>query len=46
MSVVSGLILALAVFAVRWLYRTRRRAPIALAAGTLFGLLGSAVTHG
>ncbi|MET3203881.1 hypothetical protein ABIB17_001166 [Arthrobacter sp. UYEF6] len=46
MSVVNGLILALAVFAVRWLYPTRRRALIALAAGSLFGLLGAAVTHG
>lgn len=46
MSVVNGLILALAVFAVRWLYPTRRRALIALAAGALFGLLGAAVTHG
>lgn len=46
MSVVNGLILAVAVFAVRWLYPTRRRALIALAAGTLFGLLGAAVTHG
>ncbi|MCP9000406.1 hypothetical protein NFC73_11795 [Pseudarthrobacter sp. RMG13] len=46
MSVVNGLILAVAVFAVRWLYPTRRRALIALAAGTLFALLGAAVTHG
>ena len=46
MSVVNGLILAVAVFAVRWLYPTRRRALIAMAAGTLFGLLGAAVTHG
>jgi hypothetical protein len=46
MSVVNGLILAVAVFAVRWLYPTRKRALIALAAGTLFGLLGAAVTHG
>lgn len=46
MSVVNALILAVAVFAVRWLYPTRRRALIALAAGTLFGLLGAAVTHG
>ncbi|WP_248762179.1 hypothetical protein [Pseudarthrobacter sp. SSS035] len=46
MSVVNGLILAVAVFAVRWLYPTRRRALVALAAGTLFGLLGAAVTHG
>lgn len=46
MSVVNGLILALAVFSVRWLYPTRRRALIALAAGSLFGLLGAAVTHG
>lgn len=46
MSVVNGLILAVAVFAVRWLYPTRKRSLIALAAGTLFGLLGAAVTHG
>ncbi len=46
MSAVNGLIFAVAVFAVRWLYPTRRRALIALAAGTLFGLLGAAVTHG
>lgn len=46
MSVVNGLILAVAVFAVRWLYPTRRRALIALAAGTLFGLVGAALTHG
>lgn len=45
MSVVNGLILVLAVFAVRWLYPTRKRALIALADGTLFGLLGAAVTH-
>lgn len=46
LSVVNGLILAVAVFAVRWLYPTRKRALIALAAGTLFGLVGAAVTHG
>jgi hypothetical protein len=43
---VNGLILAVAVFAVPWLYPTRRRALIAVAAGTLFGLVGAAVTHG
>ncbi|WP_426989839.1 hypothetical protein [Pseudarthrobacter sp. Y6] len=46
MSVVNGFIFAVAVFAVPWLYPTGRRALIALAAGTLFGLLGAAVTHG
>ena len=46
LSVVNGVILAVAVFAVRWLYPTRKRALVALAAGTLFGLLGAAVTHG
>ncbi|WP_146072542.1 hypothetical protein [Arthrobacter sp. 4R501] len=46
MSAVNGLILAVAVFAVRWLYPTGKRALIALAAGTLFGLVGAAVTHG
>jgi hypothetical protein len=46
LSIVNGVILAAAVFAVRWLYPTRKRALIALAAGTLFGLLGAAVTHG
>ncbi|RAX44837.1 hypothetical protein DQ354_13645 [Arthrobacter sp. AQ5-06] len=46
MTVVNGFILAVAVFAVPWLYPTGRRALIALAAGTLFGLLGAAVTHG
>ncbi|MDI3195898.1 hypothetical protein QK285_15980 [Pseudarthrobacter sp. AL20] len=45
MSVVNGLILGLAVFSVRWLDPTRRRALIALAAGSLFGLLGAAVTR-
>ncbi|MGY4542762.1 hypothetical protein ACVWY0_002687 [Arthrobacter sp. UYNi723] len=46
MAVVNGFIFAVAVFAVRWLYPTGRRALIALAAGALFGLLGAAVTHG
>lgn len=46
LSAVNGFIMALAVFAVRWLYPTGKRALIALAAGTLFGLLGAAVTHG
>lgn len=46
LSIVNGVILAAAVFAVRWLYPTRKRALVALAAGTLFGLLGAAVTHG
>ncbi|MET3172531.1 UNVERIFIED_ORG: hypothetical protein ABIB52_000355 [Arthrobacter sp. UYCu721] len=46
MSVVNGFIFAVAVFAVPWLYPTGRRALNALAAGTLFGLLGAAVTHG
>lgn len=41
-----ALYLAVAVFAVRWLYPARRRALIALAAGTLVGLPGAAVTHG
>jgi hypothetical protein len=45
LSVVNGVILAVAVFAVRWLYPTRKRALVALAAG-LFGLVGAAVTHG
>jgi len=46
LSVVNGLILAVAVFAVRWLYPIRKRAFVALAAGTLFGLVGAVVTHG
>jgi hypothetical protein len=46
LSSVNGVIMAAAVFAVRWLYPTRKRALIALAAGTLFGLVGAAVTHG
>ncbi|QCO97264.1 hypothetical protein FCN77_05435 [Arthrobacter sp. 24S4-2] len=46
LSVVNGVILAVAVFAVRWLYPTRKRALVALVAGTLFGLVGAAVTHG
>jgi hypothetical protein len=46
LSVVNGVILAVAVFAVRWLYPTWKRALIALAAGTLFGLVGAAITHG
>ena len=46
LSVVNGVILAVAVFAVRWLYPTRKRALVALAAGALFGLLGAAITHG
>lgn len=46
LSVVNGLIVAVAVFAVRWLYPARKRALIAAAAGTLFGLIGAAVTHG
>lgn len=46
MTVVNGFILTVAVFAVPWLYPTGKRALIALAAGTLFGLLGAAVTHG
>ncbi|MET4589727.1 hypothetical protein ABIA70_001324 [Arthrobacter sp. 754] len=46
LSVVNGFILAVAVFAVRWLYPARTRALIAVAAGTLFGLLGAAITHG
>lgn len=40
LSVVNGFILAVAAFAVRWLYPTRKRALVALAAGTLFGLVG------
>ena len=46
LSAVNGVILAVAVFAVRWLYPTRKRALIALAAGTLFALVGAAATHG
>ncbi|KRE71602.1 hypothetical protein ASG77_11275 [Arthrobacter sp. Soil762] len=46
MTVVNGFILAGAAFAVPRLYPTGKRALIALAAGTLFGLLGAAVTHG
>jgi hypothetical protein len=46
LSVVNGFIFAVAVFAVRWLYPARKRALIAVAAGTLFGLVGAAVTHG
>ena len=46
LSAANGVIMAVAVFAVRWLYPTGKRALIALAAGTLFGLLGAAVTHG
>ncbi|MET3720776.1 MULTISPECIES: hypothetical protein [unclassified Arthrobacter] len=46
LSVVNGFILAVALFGVRWLYPTGKRAAVAVAAGTLFGLLGAAVTHG
>ncbi|TLM85991.1 hypothetical protein FDW84_06830 [Pseudarthrobacter sp. NamE5] len=46
LSIVNGVIMAVAVFAVRWLYPTRKRALIAVAAGTVFGLVGAAVTHG
>lgn len=46
MTVVNGLILAEAVFAVPWLYPRGRRALIALAAGALFDLVGVAVTRG
>lgn len=46
LSAVNGVIMAVTVFAVRWLYPTGKRALIALAAGTVFGLLGAAVTHG
>lgn len=46
LSAVNGVILAVVVFAVRWLYPTRKRALISVAAGTLFGLIGAAFTHG
>lgn len=46
LSAVNGVIMAVALFAVRLLYPGRKRALIALAAGTLFGLIGAAVTHG
>ena len=46
LSGVNGAILAVAVRAVRWLYPTRKRALVALAAGTLFALVGAVVTHG
>jgi hypothetical protein len=46
LSAANGVIMAAAVFSVRWLYPTPKRALIALAAGTLFGLVGAAVTHG
>ncbi|MBO1268740.1 hypothetical protein [Arthrobacter cavernae] len=46
LSAVNGFMLAVAVFAVPWLYPTGKRALIAVAAGTLFGLVGAAVTHG
>ncbi|QOD05968.1 hypothetical protein [Pseudarthrobacter sp. BIM B-2242] len=46
LSVLNGVIFAVAVFAVPWLYPTRRRALVALIAGALFGLLGAAITHG
>ncbi|UEL29419.1 hypothetical protein [Pseudarthrobacter sp. L1SW] len=46
LSAVNGLILAVAVFVVPWFYPTGRRVLVALIAGTLFALLGAAVTHG
>jgi hypothetical protein len=46
LSALNGVIFAAAVFAVPWLYPTRKRALVALIAGALFGLLGAAVTHG
>ncbi|WP_411375732.1 hypothetical protein ACLH0K_05020 [Arthrobacter sp. MPF02] len=46
LSVVNGVIMAVAVFAVRWLYPTGKRALIAVAAGTFVGFVGAAVTHG
>lgn len=45
LSCVNGVILAVAVFVVPWLYPARTRAVIALTAGALFGLVGAAVTH-
>lgn len=46
LSVLNGVICAVAVFTVPWLYPTRRRALVALIAGALFGLVGAAITHG
>lgn len=46
LSIVNGIILAMAVFLVPWLYPTGKRAFVAVIAGTLFGLVGAAVTHG
>lgn len=46
LTVVNGVIMAVAVFAVPWLYPTGKRAVVAVAAGVLFGLVGAAYTHG
>lgn len=46
LSAVNGLIVAVAVFAVPWLYPTGRRVLVAVAAGLLFALAGAAYTHG
>ena len=46
LSVVNGLIFAVAVFVVPWLYPTGRRVLVSLTAGALFALLGAAITHG
>jgi len=46
LSVVNGLIFAVAVFVVPWLYPTGRRFLVSLTAGALFALLGAAITHG
>jgi hypothetical protein len=46
LSVVNGLIFAVAVFVVPWLYPKGRRVLVSLTAGALFALLGAAITHG
>ena len=46
LSAVNGLIFAVAVFVVPWLYPTGRRVLVSLTAGALFALLGAAITHG
>ena len=46
LTVVNGVIMAVAVFAVPWLYPTGKRALVAVAAGVLFALVGAAYTRG
>lgn len=46
LTVVNGVIMAVAVFAVPWLFPTGKRALVAVAAGILFALVGASYTHG